>query len=201
MSIIIRPSTGVFRRTLPLVLVFGAYDPAPDTALDDPDIETIVEVVRFARNLQAPIAFLRQVCSDDSFMSHGRWLAGCRPKTSDRVFDHAPGSAFENREFLSVFRKITEREILAAGPRNDSSLRETLRDKRAAKRLINRVIPDHPLQKCSTNAGLGPWVLRTSSARSAGLDIPLSIWRHSVCQNHKSEDILNEKIKNDIAED
>lgn len=181
MSIIIRPDPGAFRRTQPLVVVFGAFRPMDDPhPLDDIDSETIREGVGKARALRMPLAFSREVTSG-SGPGRGTWLPDCRPKITDRVFDHAPGSLLDNREFLSVFTTITDREIFGFGPRNDSSFAATLIACGTTGRRMRAVMPPHPLQKCSTLGSFRPNVFLGAANFDPSRDICLFEWQKSVC--------------------
>lgn len=150
MSIVIRPSPGVFRRTTPLVVVFGAFRRyETDRPLSQAELETITGVVGGARRFRTPLAFSR-VVGKDGLSGPGVWLPGCRPKVTDRVFDHAEGSAFGNREFANVFTKITEREIVMVGPENDSSRTATLADSKAYDRPVRVIMAGGTLHNCSS---------------------------------------------------
>lgn len=181
MSIIVRPASGVFRRTMPLVVVFGAYRSFEDQdPLDAVDLETVTDAVALARRMHIPLAFSRAMRKDGTD-ARGVWLPDCRPKVSDRVFDHPEGSAFQNREFLNVFTKIIEREVFAVGPRNDSSMGATARETEATGRVMRIVMAAHPLQKCSTLRGIPSPVYRFSRNFDLGRDVPFTNWADSVC--------------------
>ena len=79
MSIIIRPSDSVFKRTTPLVLIFGAYRRFDlDPPLSQEELDTITQVVALSRRLRAPLAFSRLV-PEDRAPEAGVWLPDCRP--------------------------------------------------------------------------------------------------------------------------
>ncbi len=167
---------------MPLVVVFGAYRGFNDAEpLDDVDVTTVTESVRLARKMKMPLAFCRAVRKDGSF-ARGVWLPDCRPKVTDSVFDHPEGSAFQNREFLNVFTKITAREIYAVGPRNDSSMGATVRQSMGTDRAMRIVMPAHPLQKCSTMRGMAAPVHRFVANFDLDRDIQFAEWAASICR-------------------
>lgn len=177
MSTVIRPAQGVFPRRLPLFVVFGAYRRFElDPPLDAADLETITATVQRARSAKMPLAFCRAV-RDLHNAEAGMWLPGCRPRVTDRVFDHVTGSVFGSTTFASVFDKLTERAIFMVGPRFDSSMRSTASDSAAAKHSIKVVIPDHPLQKCSTAFKGGSIVVRTSQYTIHHEEITFQHWK------------------------
>ncbi|NNU81443.1 isochorismatase family protein [Halovulum dunhuangense] len=182
MSIIIRPSQGVFQRTMPLVVVFGAWRSVDgDTPLDAADHDTITRCVSVARRLQMPLAFSRAMKPERDRRAGGVWLPECRPRVTDRVFDHPRGSCFENRDFEHVFRSITQRDIYLVGPRFDSSLRATLRDTRGHERPVKVVIAAHPLQNCSTAPEFRAAIFRATAVSDADRDICVEDWERSFC--------------------
>lgn len=181
MSIIIRPSPGVFRRTMPLVIVFGAFRRyGIDPELERSDFETLTGTVALSRRMHMPLAFSRVVQSDRS-TGPGIWLPGCRPKVTDRVFDHPEGSIFGNREFANVFMNITDREIYAAGPRTDSSMQATVDESAPHDRDIRVIIPDEALQKCSAQTDFPAEVFGRGSRGRRELDVSYGVWGNSVC--------------------
>jgi len=181
MSIIIRPAESVFRRTTPLVLIFGAYRRFDvDKPLTDEEFRTITDVVTLSRRLHAPLAFSR-VVPEDRAVEPGVWLPGCRPKITDRVFDHIGGSMFQNREFAHAFRTITRRDLILVGARDDSALMATARDARPYGRDSQVVLPDNALHIRSTAsqpvrepAAVAPYSGRIST-------VNFSQWERSIC--------------------
>lgn len=181
MSLIVRPSPGVFHRTMPLVIVFGAYRRYElDPQLDSADFEMITEVVSTARQMHLSLAFCRTV-SAVGVSDPGRWLPGCRPRVTDRVFDHLPGSAFTSEAFASVLDTITEHKIHVTGPRADSSMRSTVSDPRARSREVEVVIPNHPLQLCSTYLMHDAIVARMSPYSSQHCELSFAQWKEATC--------------------
>lgn len=181
MSVIIRPAESVFRRTTPLVLVFGAYRRFDaDKPLSGEELETITKVVALSRRLHAPLAFSRVVPEDRS-AEPGVWLPGCRPRITDRVFDHNGGSMFENREFAHVFRTITRRDLILVGARNDSALMATARDARPYGRDSHVILPDNALHIRSTapRPVREPAAVTPQSGRISTVNF--SQWERSVC--------------------
>lgn len=181
MSMIIRPSARVFQRTMPLVVVFGAYRRYDiDQPLSQEDLETISGVVGTARRMRAPLAFSRLVPEDRS-PAPGVWLPGCRPKVTDRVFDHAGGSLFDNREFANVFRSITRREVVLVGARGDSALMATARDARPYDRDASVVLPDGALhiRSAARDALREDFMVTPQSGRISTVNF--SEWEQSVC--------------------
>ncbi|MEM8787667.1 MAG: hypothetical protein AAGE76_05360 [Pseudomonadota bacterium] len=180
MSIIIRPSPEVFRRTMPLTLVFGACRiPGRDPLLDRADTETIVDTVRWARRLSIPLAFLRLTGDEDS--NSGTWLPGCRPRVCDRVFEHARGSALANDIFVAVFMNLHHGEFFAVGPRNDSSMRATVSAADALDRPIQVIMPTHPLQNCSTTGAGFPRLVRSSPYSDHHRELSFDSWEKTMC--------------------
>ncbi len=180
LGIVIRPAQGVFLQTLPLSFVFGAYRRFEvDPQLDAADLRTITATVQRARSAKMPLAFCR-VVRDAHSAEAGVWLPGCRPKVTDRVFDHIAGSFFNSTAFAGVFAEFTERQIFMVGPRLDSSMRSTVSDSAAAKHRIKVVIPDHPLQKCSTAFKDGSIVVRTSQYTAQHDEIPFQNWKDTM---------------------
>lgn len=151
MTVVIRPSTSVFQRTAPLVVVFGAFREieSPNT-LTNQDIELIRGVVTSARRYHTPLAFTRQLPPDRS-MPAGTWLPECRPRVTDRVFQHVEESCFSNREFATLFEKITPRKIYFTGPASDSSLTVSLADQHTLDRSVQVITSDTALQNCSAS--------------------------------------------------
>ena len=180
MSMIIRPAKGVFRQTAPLVVIFGAYRRLnKDPQLDAADLSTLTRAVDVARRAHMPLAFCREV--EHAFGTEaGVWLSGCLPKVSDRVFDHAGSSAFTSAEFARVVGSITERTIFVVGPRVDSSMRNTVSDASALDRTVHVIIPDHPLQKCSTGPIGGPSVLRLSGYSREHSELSFRNWKKAM---------------------
>jgi hypothetical protein len=181
MSIIIRPAPGVFRRTMPLVIVFGAFRRfRVDSALDSGDFETLTGAVALSRRMRVPLAFSR-VVQEDRSTEPGVWLPECRPKVTDRVFDHPQGSIFQNREFASVFTKITDREIYAVGPRNDSSLAASIEDAAPFERDIRVIVPDGALQNCSTMEDFPSDIFDGARKDLSKLGVAFRTWENSIC--------------------
>ena len=152
MTVIIRPNPGVFRRTMPLVVMFGCfrrYDAA--APLDEKDVDAAQRVVTLARRYRIPLAYSRML-DDAKTPAPGFWLPDCRPKVSDRLFEHQAGSIFRNREFANVFAGITDRRIYFAGPRDDSTLQDSARDILATLRDVQVIAGGETLQLCSTGA-------------------------------------------------
>ncbi|MSU88328.1 isochorismatase family protein [Rhodobacteraceae bacterium 2CG4] len=181
MSIIIRPSDSVFKRTTPLVLIFGAYRRFElDPPLSQEELDTITQVVALSRRLRAPLAFSRLV-PEDRAPEAGVWLPDCRPKITDRVFDHAPGSMFQNREFANAFRSITRRDLVLTGPRSDSSLMATARDSRPYGRDAQVVLPDGALHIRSTATRAVREVAAVMPQSGRISTVNFSEWEQSVC--------------------
>ena len=152
MTVIIRPNPGVFRRTMPLVVMFGCfrrYD-APEQ-LDQADVDAARRVVTLARRYHVPLAYSR-LLDDAKNPAPGFWLPDCRPRISDRLFEHGPGSIFQNREFANVYAGITDRRIYFAGPGVDSTLQQSARDILATLRDVQVIACRETLQLCSTGA-------------------------------------------------
>ncbi|MEM9228627.1 MAG: hypothetical protein AAGB10_03390 [Pseudomonadota bacterium] len=166
---------------MPLVVVFGAYRRFElDKKLDDPDLDTITQVVSSARQMHLSLAFCRTVSAEGA-ADPGVWLPGCRPKVTDRVFEHLPGSAFESAAFSSVWETITDRKIHVTGPRSDSSMRSTVSDHRALTREVEVVIPNHPLQLCSTHLRDDAIVARMSPYSGQHCELSFTEWKEAIC--------------------
>lgn len=181
MSIIIRPAPGVFRRTMPLVIVFGAFRRfRVDAALDTADFDTLTGAVTLSRRMRVPLAFSR-VVQEDRSTEPGVWLPECRPKVTDRVFDHPQGSIFENREFASLFTKITDREIYAVGPRDDSSLAASIAGAAPYDRDIRVIVPDGALQNCSALGDFPTDIFGVVPGQGEKRDVAYGAWENSIC--------------------
>ena len=166
---------------MPLVIVFGAFRRyQTDPTLDASDFETLTGAVGLSRRMRVPLAFSR-VVQEDRSTEAGIWLPGCQPKITDRVFDHPAGSIFENREFASLFTKITDREIFAVGPRDDSSMRDTVRDSGPYERDIRVIIPDSLLQNRSASGEFPADIFGAASRREENIGLPFGAWENSIC--------------------
>lgn len=182
MGIVIRPTPAVFRRSMPLIIVFGAWRRADvDPPLAPGDFETITRVVGMARRLHMPLAFIRNVPQDRS-QEPGAWLSGCRPKTVDRVFDHPDGAPFRLDGFATAFNGLSDGEFYATGPSDDSCLSAAIAAPQGELRPIRRISPDLPLHKCSTTDALADASLTRYGQSDTGAAIPLQSWEHAVCQ-------------------
>lgn len=182
MTVVIRPAPGVFRRTMPLVVTFGLfrrYD--QDPPLDETDVEMMRRVVSLARRYRIPLAYSR-IIDHAKNPSPGFWLPECRPKVTDRMFEHGPGTLFQNREFSNVFVGITDRRILFAGPRNDSSLTASVTDPLARFRPVQVITSDSMLQICSASARDVTKATDGAPNRAKPQAISLSDWEYSMRQ-------------------
>ncbi len=121
MTAIIRPAPQVFRRTLPLMVVFGAFE-GPETGRPASLAETTAmsDMLETARRYRWPLAFWRRLRPDGA-LPPGHWLPGCRPRVMDRVFEGRSAAPLDNREFRAVLSRPECTEIFALGLRNDSS--------------------------------------------------------------------------------
>lgn len=149
MTVIIRPSPEIFRRRNPMVVVFGAFrlfDAEPP--LKDCDVALLRGVIANARRYRQTLAFSRPIDSDGA-MPQGTWLPGCRPRISDRLFEHRDASCFSNPDFVALYQVFAPRQIFVVGPENDSCLAATLADRRADPRQFRVITPQPPLQNCS----------------------------------------------------
>lgn len=181
MGIVIRPSPAVFRRAMPLVIVFGAYrrfDIDPPLAARDRD--TITRVVRLARRLHMPLAFIRNV-PENRQHEPGAWLPGCRPTTMDRVFDLPAGTDFRLEGFAGAFCGLTDREIYATGPQDDSPMSAAIAAGMGELRRIRRISPALPLHNCSTLRGNSDHIYTPRCHSGDAADISLESWEHAVC--------------------
>lgn len=181
MGIVIRPTPAVFRRSMPLIIVFGAWRRTDiDPLLPAGECDTIIRVVGMARRLHMPLAFIRNVPQDRS-CEPGWWLPGCRPRTIDRVFDHPDGAAFRLAGFATAFNGLSDGEFYATGPSDDSCLSAAIAAPWGEIRPIRRISPDVPLHKCSTtDAALGGPFQPPCQSDTADT-IPLESWEQAVC--------------------
>lgn len=173
MGIVIRPSPAVFRRLAPMVVVFGAFRRyEQDPPLAERECMLIRDVVAQARRHHAPLAFCRTV-TPDAASEPGMWLPECRPNIRDRVFDHAPGSAFSNPEFSGVLNMITPREVYLAGPHGDSSMTATHMDILGRGRAASLILRNAMLQNCSAAAlsESAPAAIPERAGTTAGISI------------------------------
>ncbi len=128
MTAIIRPAPSVFRKTLPMMVVVGAFRPlGDDQLLDCPTADMMRSVLETARSYRWPLAFWRQHTKEE-VPPDGHWLPGCRPRVMDRVFEGRSASMFDNREFCSVVARSQTERLYAVGPRNDSTLLASQKD-------------------------------------------------------------------------
>ncbi|MHA3915094.1 hypothetical protein [Halovulum sp. GXIMD14793] len=153
MSVVIRPAPEVFQRKSPMVLIFGAFRRAGDDLPPmDHDITFLRDVVENARRYRQVLAFSRRINPGET-LPDGHWLPGCRPKISDRLFDHVGASCFSNSEFAAMYAVFAPRLIQVAGPENDSSLAATVLDEQADRTAFRMIAARQPLQNCSTVNG------------------------------------------------
>jgi hypothetical protein len=167
---------------MPLVIVFGAFRRLDiDPPLPREDVETITRVVGMARRMHIPLAFIRHVPQDRRH-EPGAWLPGCRPRTTDRVFDHPAGAAFRLDAFASPFNGLTDGEIHVAGPANDSCLSAAIAAPQGDLGPIRRISANLALHKCSTqnpDQGL-PFPPGSQSAKA--MPLSLETWERAVCE-------------------
>ncbi len=182
MGIVIRPTPAVFRRSMPLVIVFGAYRRLDvDPPLPQADVDTITRVVGMARRLHMPLAFIRNVPQDRRH-EPGIWLRGCRPRISDRVFDHPVGAAFRLSAFASPFNGLTDGEIHVTGPASDSCLRAAIAAPEDEFGPIRRISANLALQKCSTRSANTDEPIRSRCQSPEKTALTLASWERAVCQ-------------------
>jgi len=74
-----------------------------------PDVEAALEncrrVLRHARQVGLPVAFLRMVGRSPFFnpaLSYSRWISGFEPVSSDMVFERSKPSCYASREFANA---------------------------------------------------------------------------------------------------
>jgi len=166
---------------MPLVIVFGAYRRFDvDPPLPHGDFETITRVVGMARRLHMPLAFIRNV-PQNRRREPGTWLPGCRPKTTDRVFDHPAGAPFLLEGFATAFNGLSDGEIYATGPTDDSCLSAAIAAPWGEMRPIRRILPGVPLHKCSTRDVPADVAFQLPHQSSDTRSIPLESWERAVC--------------------
>jgi nicotinamidase-related amidase len=85
-----------------------------------PDVETALEncrrVLRHARQVGLPVAFLRMVGRSPFFnpaLSYSRWIAGFEPVSSDMVFERNKPSCYASREFANAMTEGGGHFVLA----------------------------------------------------------------------------------------
>lgn len=159
MTVIIRPSPDVFRRSARLVVVFGAFrrfDRAPQFLPREEDI--LADMILNARKYRVWLAFSRPTRPDGTGFP-GSWLPGCRPRVTDMVFNHRERSSFSNDEMLDALRRLGARELVFAGPESDSEIEASMRDAKRFGLTIERVQLRNAVQKCSASTdSMGKYV-------------------------------------------
>jgi len=157
MSIVIRPSPDVFRRKLPLLLVFGACREG-DGAGDFREEAALADLVAEARSYRVPIGFCRPVGDSDSRRA---WLPGCRPTIRDMVFDIAGRSCFESPDVERALKLRATSGLCLSGLSEDALLRASIADAVTRETRVSVLDLSGALQKRSTlNDGSGDmWAL------------------------------------------
>ena len=85
-----------------------------------PDVEAALEncraVLRHARHIGLPVAFLRMVGRSPFFnpaLSYSRWISGFEPVSSDMVFERSKPSCYASREFANAMTEGGGHFVLA----------------------------------------------------------------------------------------
>ena len=85
-----------------------------------PDVEAALEncrsVLRHARRVGLPVAFLRMVGRSPFFnpvLSYSRWISGFEPVSSDMVFERSKPSCYASREFANAMTEGGGHFVLA----------------------------------------------------------------------------------------
>ena len=85
-----------------------------------PDVEAALEncrrVLRHARQVGLPVAFLRMVGRTPFFnpaLSYSRWISGFEPVNSDMVFERSKPSCYASREFANAMTEGGGHFVLA----------------------------------------------------------------------------------------
>jgi isochorismate hydrolase len=85
-----------------------------------PDVEAALEncrrVLRHARQVGLPVAFLRMVGRSPFFnpaLSYSRWISGFEPVSSDMVFERSKPSCYASREFANAMTEGGGHFVLA----------------------------------------------------------------------------------------
>ena len=85
-----------------------------------PDVESALEncrnVLRHARRVGLPVAFLRMVGRSPFFnpaLSYSKWIAGFEPVNSDMVFERNKPSCYASREFSNAMTEVGSHFVLA----------------------------------------------------------------------------------------
>ena len=85
-----------------------------------PDVEAALEncrrVLRHARQVGLPVAFLRMVGRSPFFnpaLSYSRWISGFEPVNSDMVFERSKPSCYASREFADAMTEGGGHFVLA----------------------------------------------------------------------------------------
>ena len=85
-----------------------------------PDVEAALEncrrVLRHARQVGLPVAFLRMVGRSPFFnpaLSYSRWISGFEPVSSDMVFERSKPSCYASREFANAMSEGGGHFVLA----------------------------------------------------------------------------------------
>jgi len=159
------------RTPIPLDVVSHTH-PDPTGAIFEAALQ---DVVRSARRFQAPIAFSR-VLRDGCDNTLGSWLEGCRPRITDRLFNHLPGSCFQNREFCWVLERLAPAEVYFAGRLDDSDMCASIADGLEAGHRIRVITPDSLLHFCSAAAQKPDTLTPALNPGCAGVRILISEW-------------------------
>lgn len=181
MGVVIRPATGVFRRSLPLTVVFGAYRPIDSAeALSMEEATLVTRCVQLSRQMRAPLAFIIPIESDGS-SPVGTWLPDCRPKVKDRVFRVGQTSAFENAEFRGACLSLAGTTLVLAGPSSDSSLVKTSDDAAARMKHVRVVQARKAVRNCSTIRTVDPRTAAQIPQTDRFRSLSLTQWENTIC--------------------
>lgn len=152
MGVLITPAQSVFTRTHSVLLVFGAYRrETADPAAARRDRETgaaLADTIAAARHYRLRLAFCRARLTDHCAL--GAWLPGCRPKTTDMLFEYDPPSCFSNPEIRQALRRSGVADLVFLGGPGDSDLTRSLADAQRNFPSAWQLTPSEPLQKRST---------------------------------------------------
>ncbi len=127
MGVIVFPAPAVFRRTTPMLVVFGAFV-APEARQSIPThaLDALAAFVTEARTFRVRLAFSRYTERGGGALTC--WNRSCRPRISEPVFDHPEPSCFSNSEFRGALDRSGQHGITFCGLAGDPAYEESIRD-------------------------------------------------------------------------
>lgn len=173
MTVVIRPSPDVFRRTTPLLVVFGVYLGASGRVPEEG--AALAALLSEVRRFRVPVAFCRAGGSGEPG-EVGHWLAGCRPTIRDMVFDLGDRPCFEDGEFSRALASRGVADICLCGPKDDSLLQRSIECGLADNRRFVVVDLDEPLRQRSAPGPDGTCISDIASMPPVGYRLSTESW-------------------------